>query len=266
MNTTESVMRSVVAVGEPPLSTLSATINVGIGTKRHYVMEIINWIIAILILSLLLVGNGLVIHWILTTDQFSIAKVRIEGEIKHTKSSAIQDALTQQMNGNFFVLNLEKIRSSLESLPWIAEAHVRRVWPLALNLWLQERAALARWGDNSLISPDGKVFTPDAASIPAGLVFLHGPAGSEVEVLDIYHWLKERFAVHGLPILKLVLSNRRAWYVDLSTGLHLSVGKDHLKKRVDNFLKYLSKLPQPEALEQVDLRYANGFTARWRQF
>jgi len=83
-------------------------------------------------------------------------------------------------------------------------------------------------------------------------------------VLTNYRWLKERFAAKGLEISKLVLSDRRAWYIDLTSGLHLSVGTQKLTERIEKFLQYLPKLPQPEVLEQIDLRYANGFAARWQ--
>lgn len=264
MNNTESVMRTVVAVGmDLPASSTDGIFNPEIN-HSSYAIDFFNWIMAILLFGVLLAGNGWIIHWVIYTDQFAIAKVRIEGEIKNVAPAMIQNTLTQQITDNFFILDIDKVRSSLETLPWIAEAYIRRVWPLTLVIWLREREALAHWGEHSLVSPEGVVFTPEPKSIPANLIYLQGPDGSTNEVISNYRWLKERFAVKGLQISKLTLSDRRAWYIDLTSGLRLSVGSQKFTERVERFLKYLSRLPQPEALEQIDLRYPNGFTARWK--
>jgi len=194
----------------------------------------------------------------------TLARVRIEGELRHTNRAVFQRILAEQASGSFFALDLIAIRQALEAMPWIAYASVRRVWPLALAVRVREREALAHWGDRSLVSPEGEVFTPDVESVPKGLVQLRGPNGSAPEVVRRYRWLQGRLAAHGLTIAQMNLSARHAWYLELEGGLRLSLGTQELEAHVERFLDYLPRLPQPAALEQVDLRYANGFAVHWR--
>lgn len=257
-------MRTVVAVDIEPSSTVSTKTGSAGNSKLRHRSAILNWFLAIVLFSLLIFGIDFAIRWLFTTEQFAIAKVRIEGEIKYTDNSTLQNTVTEQVLKNFFTLDINKVRDALESLPWIAESHIRRVWPLTLVIWLREREALARWGERSLVSPEGVVFTPDPKTISSRLIYLNGPEGSANQVIDMLRWVKERFAAQNLNIAKLILSERHAWYIILSNGLHLSVGTQDSTKRIERFLKYLPRLPQPQALEQIDLRYAYGFAARWR--
>jgi len=212
-----------------------------------------------------LLGGGVwLVVWLLAPQHMTLARVRIEGELRHTGRAVLQRTLVEQASGSFFALDLVAIRRALEALPWIAHASVRRVWPLALAVRVQERKALAHWGDRALVSPEGEVFAPDAESVPKGLVRLRGPNGSAPEMIRRYRWLQGRLAVRGLKIAQLDLSARHAWYLELEGGLRLSLGTRELEERIGRFLDYLPRLPQPEALEQVDLRYANGFAVRWR--
>ncbi|KOR28470.1 hypothetical protein TI04_10915, partial [Achromatium sp. WMS2] len=71
-------------------------------------------------------------------------------------------------------------------------------------------------------------------------------------------------SAYNLSVVKMSLSDRRAWNIDLANGTHLSVGTKDLEVRIDRFLTYFPRLPQPENVEQVDLRYTNGFAVRWR--
>jgi cell division protein FtsQ len=265
VDATTFVRRDFAAMGiEPPVASVFATSNTFMETHKHHKVKFINWIMVILLLAILLAGIVGATYWVLTTPQFTIAKIHIGGEVKRTTTTAIQDTLTRQITGNFFVLNLNTIQQALETLPWIAEAHIRRVWPLTLDVWLRERDPLAKWGDNSLVTNDGIIFTPDAASIPPDLIHLYAPNNTVIEVINNYLWLNTRLINTGLRISKLTLSERHAWYVDFANGLHLSIGVRDFPKRIDKFLKYLADLPQPEALAEVDLRYPNGFTAKWQ--
>lgn len=265
MDANESIMRTVVVVDRelPPTSVFSKTSHSGEHRFRHR-SAITNWLLALILFSLLVAGIVWAGQWFLNTEQLGVAKVRIEGELKHTTATALQSTIAKQVLKNFFIVDLDQIRDNIETLPWIAESHIRRLWPLTLVVWLREREALARWGEHSLVSPEGVVFTPDPHTIPSQLITLSGPEGSANQVINVYQWLNKHFSDKGLTIDKLALSERHAWYIDLASGLHLSVGTQNLTQRIERFLQYISRLPQPEAIEQVDLRYANGFAVRWR--
>ena len=60
---------------------------------------------------------------------------------------------------------------------------MRRHWPDALEVTLEEHKPLARWGDAALLNSYGEVFQAATAQL---LPLLSGPAGSEKEVAQRY--------------------------------------------------------------------------------
>lgn len=290
MKRDDSVMRTVVGADLDPLAAhrWPPETQPTIPPIRHR-LRLARWIVALMVCGLLAGGGAWLIAWVRAPQHLALARVRIEGEVHHTSRALLQHTLAQQVVGNFFALDLAVIRRALEALPWIAHVSVRRVWPLTLVVQVREHEALAHWGERSLVSPEGVIFTPNAESVPNGLVQLQGPEGSASEVIKCYRWLQRRLAPSG--VTRLALSARHAWSLDIKLviaacqdqtlevcsasspadeqvaqprGLHLSLGTQDLEARVERFLHYLPRLPQPEDLEQVDLRYSNGFAARWR--
>jgi cell division protein FtsQ len=223
------------------------------------------WLLAMLLFGLL-GGLGLWAgSWLLGPQHMTLTRVRVDGQVRHTSRETLRRTLAKCAKGSFFALDLTSIRKTLEALPWVAQASVRRVWPLTLVVRLREREALAHWGDKDLVSPSGEVFTPDSASMPPGLILLQGPTGTAREMVERYRWIQAHLAAHGLEPVRLELSARRAWYLDLKGGMHLSLGTQDLEERLERFLDYLPRLPQLQQIEQVDLRYTNGFAVRWRE-
>src|SRR3954463_8742741 len=53
-------------------------------------------------------------------------------------------AMARHAGGIFFAAPLDELRPSLERLPWVRKAGVRRVWPDRLEVTLEEHVALAR--------------------------------------------------------------------------------------------------------------------------
>lgn len=260
------MMRTVVITDSQPPATTAALSGRSQTTTKTSKSIVWGWHLgmAVLLTASLLGGGAWVIKWLLMTKQFAVTKVRIEGDIQHIDPAKLRQTITVEITNNFFALDLNKIRRAVKSLPWVAEAQVRRVWPLTLVVSVRERKVLAHWGEHSLVSPEGVVFTPDPQTIPTGLDYLQGSDDSASQVIEHYHWIKERLATKGMKMARLILSDRHAWYLDLSTGLRLSLGTKYTRERLERFLYYLPRLPQAEALEQVDLRYINGFAARWR--
>ncbi len=260
---TESIMRTVVAanLGSNTRKTTKHTVKKATAWRG---IKYIQWLFSLLLLSVLLGGGFWAIRWILTTNQFAIAKIRFEGEIRHTNPALLQNIIAKQMKTtrNFFAINLGLIRRSIEKLPWVTEVHVRRVWPLTVIVWIREHEALARWGQNKLVSQQGVVFTPGPKTIPQGLPYLEGPDHHVPKVIEYYKWLNQQLTRHKLHITKLRLSTRHAWYVALSNGLVLYLGTKTIQMRVKRFLRYFPKLLQPQTLVYIDLRYVNGFAVK----
>lgn len=191
--------------------------------------------------------------------------VRIDGELRHLQRGDIEAAVGQGIRGNFFTLDVNRVRQAAEQLPWVDWVTVRRIWPDTLQMTVHEQVPLARWGERRLVNPRGEVFAPRDGRLPAGLTRLSGPDGAAAEVVGRYLAMKGRFQSLGLQLAAIGMDARRAWKVVFRNGLKLDLGTEQTDRRLARFLRFFPALRRdPERRPvTVDLRYVNGFAVRW---
>ena len=68
-------------------------------------------------------------------------------ELKEVRRAEVERALAGLLRGNFFSVNVEAVRQSLERISWIRHAEVRRRWPSSLELRIEEHEPAAQWGE-----------------------------------------------------------------------------------------------------------------------
>jgi cell division protein FtsQ len=176
---------------------------------------------------------------------------------------ALERAVREHIDRNFFGVRLGAIRHALEQLPWMRSVDVRRVWPDRLEVALEEHVALARWGSDGLIDTYGELFSGRGG---ADLPLFVGPDGSEGEITERYRNFSAILRPLGAPIERVVLTPRYAWQLRLANGLHLMLGRDgdlaerRLQRFVDVYGDTVGRVPGPH--DYVDLRYADGFALR----
>jgi cell division protein FtsQ len=197
-----------------------------------------------------------VAYWMLAPEQFPVREVRIRGELKQASAADIEAALPR-VAGNFFSADLAELRAAAERRPWVRRVSVRRVWPAAIELTVEEHVALARWGDDRLVNTHGETFS--AKSKDALPIFV-APAGTAAEVTRRYRRFSQIVAPLETTIDRLVLTPRQAWQLRLANGQHLMLGRDAdaAEMRLRQFVEFH---PRAKA-DYIDLRYPNGFAVR----
>ena len=201
---------------------------------------------------------------------FPLREVVVTHPVQQVTSAQIEQAARASLVGNFFTVDLDGVRAAFEKLPWVRHAEVRRRWPDAVELDLEEHVAVARWrqpdGESRLVNREGEVF---AAASEQVLPTFAGPEGSAPEVLARYREFGQALAKIGRRAETIVLSRREAWQLRLDDGLLLELGRDEdkhpLTERMARFVSYypaaLAKV-QVAAGGVVDMRYPNGFALR----
>lgn len=201
------------------------------------------------------------VFWVTHAPVFPVKRIQITGHMKRVTPEQLRFIAEHELSGTFFTLDIDKTRAAFGKLPWVRDAQVRRRWPDTLDIEVDEHAALARWGENGLISVKGEWF--DAAS-DENLPVLYGPAGSQKDMGQMLERLRHQLDVAGLVPARLWLSDRRAWRVELNNGIRLELGRGEVESRVTRFASYwkdtLGALPYH--IEYVDMRYPNGFAVR----
>ncbi len=218
---------------------------------------------AVLLFSLLFVLLVLAfgIDWLLRTDNFPVRHVRFEGEFKHVTQQQLQDAVMNVVHGNFFLLDLDRIKARVESLPWVYKASVRRQWPQDVYVRFTEQQLTARWDDGAFLNQAGDVVHVGGKDLPTGLPQLEGPDGTGLQVLNHYKSFGQILAAAGLQLERVTLTTRRSWRLVLTDGMVIVIDREQPGYKLARFARVYAKtlVAFGSDIKQVDLRYTNGF-------
>lgn len=208
------------------------------------------------------------VAWIAMTDSgfMPVTQVKVNGEFKNLRRADLHAAIAAHVTGGFFTVDVAAVQQAAQALPWVASASVRRVWPDTLIVSVNEHRAVARWRDGALINERGILFRPDPDNVPAGLPEMAGPEGNEAVVLARWRELEAELAPLGQRIQRLVQDERRAWSARLDNGSELWLGRADVAERLRRYVAAypVALAPRAQELVAVDLRYTNGFAARFR--
>ncbi|MBS4095280.1 MAG: cell division protein FtsQ/DivIB [Sulfuricella sp.] len=227
--------------------------------KTLLTLRIAHLLFALAAVMMLYAGFFLVIN----LPVFPLRKIDVNGHLDHVNREQVKLIVQQEMKGNFFTLDIKRIRGSFEKLPWVRTVNVRRRWPDRLEVALEEHQALARWGGIGLVNTRGEVF--QAASDGDLPEFIGPTPESAKDITEHYGLFKATLAPLGLPPVQMVLSPRRAWQVRLKNGLTLELGREEVEARMSRFAEVYDRTVAklPASVNYVDLRYPNGFAVRY---
>jgi cell division protein FtsQ len=201
---------------------------------------------------------------------FSLHELRVLGAPGYVTTDQVKAITQRDFHGTFFTLDIVRLRTAFEKLPWVRKVDVRRQWPDRIDVVVELHQPLAHWGKTALVNVQGEVFEADLgkslakdAALPVLPVFI-GPDGASAEIAVQYEVFRREFAAIGREPVQVRLSPRGAWQVRLDNGMLLEIGREQVPARIARFL---AAYPQTiTALERridyVDLRYANGFAVR----
>lgn len=197
-------------------------------------------------------------------DQWPIRWLDVEGQLQRTSASQVRAAASGPATLGFFAVDLSRIRSDVEALPWVARAEVRREWPDAIHLRIVEHRPVARWNESSLFSDRGEVFAVSGSDGMQGLARLAGPESRRAEVLENWQRMRAELGGIGLDIHSLTLDERGAWTLTLANGTEVVLGRQKLDERLTRFIGVYEELAGGEQRpRRVDMRYTNGLAVSW---
>ncbi|NDA52469.1 MAG: FtsQ-type POTRA domain-containing protein [Betaproteobacteria bacterium] len=209
-------------------------------------------------------------HWIAQKPFFAMQRVIVAAApghaLNHVQDGSIQLALRRIGFFDFFSLDLESVRDQVQQVDWVRKVQVRRVWPNALLLEVEEHQPIAIWNGDRLINHHGELFTANfaEAEIAGDLPQLIGPDGSHPQVLARWRDLRQWLAPLARSPSVVSLSASHAWQARLDDGSLILLGRDEglgiehrVARWVESHRSVMERLMKPVAA--VDLRYPNGF-------
>ncbi|HEX8986385.1 MAG TPA: cell division protein FtsQ/DivIB [Rhodocyclaceae bacterium] len=201
---------------------------------------------------------------------FPLRQLVVATPLEQVARAQIEQTARAALAGNFFTVNLDAVRGSFEQLPWVRKASVRRLWPDAIELSLEEHVAAARWqrpnGEAALVNTHGEVFPASLAGEQALPAFA-GPEGSSANVLEHYLAFKQALAPLDRRPVAIALTARQAWEVKLDDGVVVELGRDQSGQPVtDRMARFAAYYPAARqkvgGVAVADMRYPNGFAVR----
>lgn len=197
---------------------------------------------------------------------FPIRMVKVDGELQRLLPQAVQSTVDNRLQGSFFGVELSGVLDGLSGLAWVREARVRREWPDTLHLWIEEHRPLALWRGDAVLTADGTLIYPGIEGDLHRLPALSGADGRELPLWGRFNSLRQQMETVGLKPRALREDQRGSLTVVLDNGMAIRVGRVDTEARMRRFLDVFQQAlaPRMAEVQEVDLRYAHGFSVRWK--
>ena len=237
--------------------------------------------LAVLAVLAMLAGG---VYWLIQRPFFMLRTIEIEpasnGKLIYVTPESLRNAIAGKLTGNFFTMNLDQAQDVFAEAPWVRSAMVRRIWPNAIRVTIEEQQPFAIWNENQMINTWGQVFTANQGELDDDAVMpqFEGPDGTAGLIVQRYAELERWFSPLDLSVRNISLSDRYALHVTLSNGMTLALGRDpgaeapdptagvpgalSFAARIERFVQAWPVVNQRiggRAVTNADLRYQTGF-------
>lgn len=162
---------------------------------------------------------------------FKVKQVNLSGQNHVTPQEILATAGIKSTTSILFV-DADATRADLESLPWIASATVRKIYPDRIDIAIVEREAYALWqvnGQIKVIARDGMPIAPysdDPRYVNLPIVV---GEGAQKRVVEIVETLARVPALRDQVRAAILVADRR-WTLKLRNGIDVRLPEDGLDK------------------------------------
>ncbi|WP_028023089.1 cell division protein FtsQ/DivIB [Enterovibrio calviensis] len=208
-----------------------------------------------------------VLNWMGDEKQLPLSQIVVQGELIHLSSVEVRNAVLQIGPLQSFMLqDVDDIHGAISALPWVANVAVRKQWPDTLKVDVTEYIPQAVWNGSQLLDVGGIAFSASPDDVKEkGLVSLHGPEGSEKEVLDAWREMRDILQPTQLNIAALALNERRSWRIVTQDGIRIELGRESRQERLHRFVDVFDDMNSTgRDIQYVDLRYDTGAAVGWK--
>lgn len=214
-------------------------------------------------IAVLLVGSPAALAaWVLTSPEFTLREVAVEGADK-VPADWVRAELEPLTGRSIVELPSESIERRLETHPWVHRAEVRKRLPDRLEVTLEERrpaALLSRDGELHFLDADGVAFAPFDPDLSTGDLLLVSGSSRPEELraaMTVAMRLVALDAELGSQLSEVeVLSERDFRLYSAALPFPLVVGADDLGRRLDSLRDVLPVLEDRlDAVGAIDLRF-----------
>lgn len=238
---------------------------------------------SVLLGAVAVVYGGLLIKDIEVPTVLPVSDIRVNGELFFIDRAKIEATVKNNISGDYFTVDLNRVREILLQEAWVENVSLRRQWPASLSVFVDEQVPVAYWNDDGYINDRGDVFKPADMNKNLNLPKLNGPEGQHNVVWKFMNVLYKETALLNYEVVRLDLDDRRAWRMVISSNsvsdkspdnsaieknyIDVKLGRFDTEKRMQRFISILPALSiEKEFVENkikaIDMRYPNGFAVQ----
>lgn len=197
-------------------------------------------------------------------DKLDIQNVHVICKNQEIKDS-IQRNLAGVQFGNILLLDTKALREKMTTHPRVKDVHIRKIFPLSLNITIEERKPFAVLKKKQWLLVDNTAFIIGKTNGTSDILPLLIDRGNFQE------YFPEKIRIAWLCLESLAPAEREQIEVmDLSEFMNIKVklrghitwlilGRDNYAERIHKFLSEKINLESYGALEYVDLRFQDRF-------
>ena len=198
----------------------------------------------------------------------------VKGDVAHNDARSLRHHVTSNLRGNFYSIDLRNAKKTFETITWVNQAVVKRVYPNQISVRLTEFKPKAVWGareDMRLVDVQGVIFEAGAEDDEyEGMPQLIGPEGQGKLMLSMYDNLSEALSPLQTKLKVLELNVRGSWLVTLERGAQIELGRGNATDVIARATKFsmgaekmLLKLNKKVVdMQYIDLRHSEGYAMR----
>lgn len=232
--------------------------------EKNYFFPWRSIILSVLFIILIALGVS-VVHY---RDQilFPIKHIDVQGQFNTVKTESLQNVLTKYASGSLLFLPERELLQALQSIPTIDQVSVKRIWPSTVQIVLQQKYPIARFGETQLLSNRGILFVPSDMHQTEELPYINGPESRASQLWQAYIALNKILSPIDLKILRLEVSPRLSYSLVLNNGLTVYLGSTDIAERLSLFVRVYTKSLHARIaqIDYVDMRYNSGMAVGWK--
>jgi cell division protein FtsQ len=188
---------------------------------------------------------------------FAVTQMHLAGNIR-TKPAAVVAALDLKAGQSIFGINLRAARARLLTLPWIADAQIKRRYPDDISVRLVERVPFARWqtpkGVLVVVERHGRVITSVNAEPFSSLPLLLG-SGAPVKALPVVDAVARHRGIVS-RVRGYQFQSLRRWNLLLDDGVVVKLPETGFEKQLQDLDRLIVEKGILESdIREIDLRH-----------
>ena len=196
-----------------------------------------------------------------------IKQVVMKGETKQLGGIALQAMVEPYFKNGVLQVSLERLKQALTANQWIRHVALKRVWPDTLEIEIEEKTPIARWGKALIMDAQGGLFSPPTVLSLADLPYVNAPKNFQESVYRFMQALYQTQQLDRHMLVSLGYHASLGWSLILGTGAEIHLDQPltiEQAKRLGRALKVIRQEKGLNKLRLLDARYANGFVVTYR--